>query len=57
MGNHAVDPALKQRCAIVTRDDAILYIYCDLKNHVQYGKQYQYTIQPHPFIIPVNKTV
>ena len=42
MGNHDVDPALKQRSAIVTR--YYTYISCDLKNNVQYRKQYNSSI-------------
>ena len=45
------------------------YIYCDLKNNVQYGKQYNSSetreseglvnirYKAHPLVIPVNQTV
>ena len=31
--SHNVDPALKQRCAIVTWESQTVDIYCDLMNH------------------------
>ena len=33
MHSQDVDPALKQRCAIVTCVSLTVYIYCDLMNH------------------------
>ena len=32
--SHDVDPALKQRCAIVTCVSLTVYIFCDLMNHI-----------------------
>ena len=70
MGNHDVDPALKQQmCYSHVMTLYYTYIYCDLKNNVQYGKQYnsskscrilrprEYTIQSSPLVTPANQTV